>query len=245
MNINKKFQIKKLRPLNIWLSGAIPEIEAWKHPLVDRDILEFVSFFSSLVFKKGGRLIHGCHPLFTPVIVEQAKRFSTSQDQLQLCVSNMWGTKEIEQYADHARIHVVPSFQNSKDFNDPIARNKSLTMLRMEIVRKSNCIVSIGGKLHAGSQIAAGVPEEVNLAKKFRLPCYNLGGFGGAASEAQVNKADNYYLSNEEYLYLTESTEVSFLPSNLARLLGRDATKIALNNKLLKFLSFLLNKNEI
>lgn len=76
-----------LTGLRIWLSGAVPEVEAegpdieepvenWKGSPLDYGILGFVQEFSSLVFKLGGEIIHGCHPSFTPILLQQARRFS-------------------------------------------------------------------------------------------------------------------------------------------------------------------------
>lgn len=227
---------KTLKPLKIWLSGAIPENEYWNHSLVDRDILEFVSFFSSLIFQKGGQIVHGSHPLFTPILVEQAKRFAHNKNQLQLCVSSMWGRADIEKYSKHASILEVDSYQGSKNFDDPHLRNKSLSLLRNEMAHRSNCIVSIGGKLHPGTQISPGVTEEIEIAKYFNLPCYVLGGYGGASSEVQISSNDNKFLSKEEVTYLMENREVSFLPSRIVGLLSRDSKKIAFNNFIRKVL---------
>jgi hypothetical protein len=57
---------RSLDGFNIGLSAAIPERSAWTERALDRAVLEFVSVFSALVFKWGGRIIHGAHPTFTP-----------------------------------------------------------------------------------------------------------------------------------------------------------------------------------
>src|SRR4051812_47783533 len=81
-----------LRPLDltgvrVWLSGAVPEpeAEALRRPTSDpsvsvsagsaaeEGIVRFVQAFSGLLFRYGGALIHGCHPSFTPILLEQAR----------------------------------------------------------------------------------------------------------------------------------------------------------------------------
>lgn len=102
---------KKKLPLNgikIWLSGAVPEKEVWSHELVDRDILEFISVFSSLVYENGGTIIHGSHPSLTPVLVREAKRFSTSKRQLQLHILSNWYDDEFKKNEKHSRVTILP-----------------------------------------------------------------------------------------------------------------------------------------
>lgn len=231
--------IRNLDNLNIWLSGAIPERDYWPTSLTDRDILEFVSFFSALIFQKGGTIIHGCHPVFTPIIAQQAKKFATSKSQLRLFVSNLWGDDDIKHYSSHAEIVVVPSYNDSKELTNIEVRNRSLTMLRDEIVDISQCIVSIGGKLHPNTHINPGVIEELQIAKSEELPSYVIGSFGGAASQPRLGtiktskdsgfsieivtpSEDNKFLTSQEAFDLFNDTDISFLPSSLVSYLERD-----------------------
>ena len=63
-----------LEQYEIGISGAVPNRAEWSEPAMDRGILEFVSLFSGIVIKYGGRIVHGCHPTFTPVILRQARQ---------------------------------------------------------------------------------------------------------------------------------------------------------------------------
>ena len=56
-----------LEQYEVGLSGAVPDRNDWSEPATDRGILEFVALFSGLVFKYGGRIVHGSHPTFTPL----------------------------------------------------------------------------------------------------------------------------------------------------------------------------------
>lgn len=214
---------KNLSKLKIWLSGAIPEQKHWMHPLIDRDILEFVSFFSAIVFQKGGTIVHGSHPVFTPILVKQSERFAKNKSQLQLYVSSLWGDAGIKKNKDFCEINLVESYMSSKDVTNPVIRNKSLTSLRETLGMHSHCIVSIGGKKHIESDFIAGVSEEILTAKRLRLPCYNIASFGGDSETVDV---DNPFLSTEEATKLEHSDGVSFLISSLVYFLARDRFKI-------------------
>lgn len=236
-NQYKKFRHKKnLKSIKVWLSGAIPENEYWPHPLIDQDILEFVSYFSAMIFAKGGTIIHGSHPLFTPVIAEQAKEFAQNKSQLKLYVSAMWGQEDIKKHDAYSTIIEIPSYQNSKDQNDPIVRNNSLRILREKMIYDTNCILSIGGKLHPNTQIKPGIPEELTMAEKRRIPSYVIGGFGGASKMAGQENFANPFLSDKEKEKILTTNSISFLPSTIVSLLERDRIKISLYRTVNKIL---------
>ncbi|MCK6593654.1 MAG: hypothetical protein L6Q33_00475 [Bacteriovoracaceae bacterium] len=233
----KKFRPQKnLKSIKVWLSGAIPENEYWPHPLIDQDILEFVSYFSAMIFAKGGTIIHGSHPLFTPIVAEQAKNFAQNKSQLKLYVSAMWGQGDIKKHDAYSTIIEIPSYQNSKDHNDPIARNNSLRNLREKMIYDANCILSIGGKLHPNTQIKPGVPEELTIAEKHRIPSYVIGGFGGASEAAGQKNFINPFLSEKEKSKILNANSISFLPSTVVGLLERDRIKISLYRTMNKIL---------
>src|ERR1700687_5755442 len=82
-----------LEQYEIGLSGAIPDRSDWSEPAMDRGILEFVALFSGIVFKYGGRIVHGCHPTFTPVILRQARLHSgppRTPKPVTLIMSELW-----------------------------------------------------------------------------------------------------------------------------------------------------------
>lgn len=81
-----------LEQYEIGLSGAVPDRKDWSEPAMDRGILEFVSLFSGIVFKYGGRIVHGCHPTFTPVILRQARLQAGNRLRrpVTLIMSDLW-----------------------------------------------------------------------------------------------------------------------------------------------------------
>src|SRR5215213_8877987 len=91
-----------LEQYEVGLSGAVPDKEDWSEPAMDRGILEFVALFSGLIFKYGGRIVHGSHPTFTPIILRQARQHAANRDRkpITLVMSDLWAgslPKEYEQ----------------------------------------------------------------------------------------------------------------------------------------------------
>jgi hypothetical protein len=81
-----------LEQYEIGISGAIPKRADWSEAAMDRGILEFVSLFSGIVLKYGGRIVHGCHPTFTPVILHQARLQAAGRQRrpVTLVMSDLW-----------------------------------------------------------------------------------------------------------------------------------------------------------
>src|SRR5436189_6406351 len=68
-----------LEQYEVGLSGAVPDRKDWSEPAMDRGILEFVALFSGLVVKYVGRIVHGRHPTYTPIILRQARRHAANR----------------------------------------------------------------------------------------------------------------------------------------------------------------------
>lgn len=180
---NSKLNVS-LSGLNVCLSGAIPERECWSEPAMDRGILEFVALFSGLIFKYGGRIIHGSHPSFTPVILRQARLHAISNNRppVTLVMSDLWfsdySDEEIEKMTDIAELIVTKKIGEG-DASNPDVRNASLTAMRKVLVASQNMMVSVGGKLHDKDGSNPGVAEEMMLASSKKIPRYLIGGLGG------------------------------------------------------------------
>src|ERR687896_99147 len=77
--------------IRVGIAGAVPEPEHWGNVRdLDRVILNFVAQLSALVMKYGGKVVHGSQPAFTPVLVEQARKYPKKQ-ALTLIASKLWG----------------------------------------------------------------------------------------------------------------------------------------------------------
>lgn len=173
-----------LEQYEIGLSGAIPNRADWSEPAMDRGILEFVSLFSGIVLKYGGRIVHGCHPTFTPIILRQARL--QAQDRLRkpltLVMSELW----IKEYSDQSieamtevAEFVVTKKIGDKDASDADTRNRSLSAMRRVLIDAQNVTVAVGGVLHNGDGLVPGVAEEVALAEQKGIPRFLVGGLGG------------------------------------------------------------------
>jgi hypothetical protein len=173
-----------LESYEIGLSGAIPERINWSEPAMDRGILEFVSLFSGIVLKYGGRIVHGCHPTFTPIILRQARLHARNRlrKPLTLVMSELWlgeyRADEIEAMTDVAEF-IVTKKQGDKDASDAETRNRSLSAMRRVLIDAQNVTVAVGGLLHKGDGLVAGVAEEIALAEQKDIPRFLIGGLGG------------------------------------------------------------------
>lgn len=175
-----------LEDFEIGLSGAIPDRRDWSEPAMDRGILEFVALFSGIVFKYGGRIVHGSHPTFTPVILRQARLQSSGRlrKPVTLIMSQLWAQdlapEEIESLTDIAELIITRKVGEGGPA-DTNTRNQSLTAMRRVLIDAQNVMVAVGGKLHSKDGKTPGVGEEMLLAKKKGIPRFLVGGLGGFA----------------------------------------------------------------
>src|ERR1019366_6037985 len=102
-----------LERYEIGLSGAIPNRADWSEPAMDRGILEFVALFTGIVLKYGGRIIHGCHPTFMPVILRQARLQAAGRQRrpVTLVMSELWAQnltqEDVDSMTDIAEVLVT------------------------------------------------------------------------------------------------------------------------------------------
>jgi hypothetical protein len=175
-----------LEQYEIGLSGAVPDRGDWSEPAMDRGILEFVALFSGLVFKYGGRIVHGSHPTFTPIILRQARLQAPNRSRkpITLVMSDLWAadlnSEEIESLTDVSEL-VITKKIGSGSVADADTRNRSLTAMREVLVSAQNAMVAVGGKMHSGDGIIPGVGEEIKLAQRKGIPQFLIAGLGGFA----------------------------------------------------------------
>lgn len=165
----------------IWLSGAIPEVEGITESQRNA-IIDFVRMFARRVFERGGHIVHGSHPSFTPILLEEAQRHQKQggrKDCLILAVSRLWSKDPTnvpaEKWRKVALVYETPEVSGER------ARDKSLELLRKWMVSRCDAIVVVGGKWWQSVGGRAGVPLELGLAIERGIPCFLLGGLGGVA----------------------------------------------------------------
>ena len=175
-----------LEQYEVGLSGAIPDRRDWSEPAMDRGILEFVALFSGIVFKYGGRIVHGCHPTFTPLILRQARLQAGRRQRkpVTLVMSDLWAqdlaSEDIESFQDIAEFVITKKIGDGRA-EDANTRNRSLTAMRRVLIDAQNVLVAVGGKMHSGDGIVSGVDEEMKLAARKGIPRFLVGGLGGFA----------------------------------------------------------------
>ena len=170
----------------IGLSGAIPDRKDWSEPAMDRGILEFVALFSGIVFKYGGRIVHGSHPTFMPVILRQARLHGGKRlrKPVTLIMSEIWAhdlrPEDIDSMTDIAEFVVTKKIGDGGPA-DVNTRNRSLSAMRRVLIDAQNVMVAVGGKMHSKDGIVPGVAEEMTLAEEKAIPRFLVGGLGGFA----------------------------------------------------------------
>lgn len=189
-----------LEQYEIGLSGAIPDRRDWTELAMDRGILEFVALFSGIVFKYGGRIVHGCHPTFTPIILRQARlhRGTRTRNPVTLVMSELWAQDmdpaDIESMTDVAEFLITRKIGTGAA-TDVRTRNESLSAMRRVLIGAQNVMVAVGGKLHSGDGKVPGVAEEMALAEEKGIPRFLVGGLGGFA-QILVNELTPSALNN-------------------------------------------------
>lgn len=160
----------------IWLSAA-PEDDA--HP--NEGLENLVRRLINRACHNGDTIVHGKQPVVTRWLTDELKDFdpSSKREALMLVVSYYYSrdpkvqddvTKLREDY------HVYET-QMTQDEN----RESSLSVMREVLATKSNVVVAVGGKINEKVKTKEGVTEEIDIALRSNLPCYIIGGFGGAA----------------------------------------------------------------
>jgi hypothetical protein len=205
-----------LEGYEIGISGAVPERNKWSEPAMDRAILEFVALLSGLVFKYGGRIVHGSQPSLMPVILRQARLHAGSRGRrpVTLVVSDLWARDwrkdDFGSIEDVAELIVTPAVGN-KGPEDAETRNASLSVMRRALTAAQNTMIAVGGKLHEKDGFVAGVGEEMHLAAAKGIPRFLVGGLGGYAKGLAHKLAPsglNNYLSREANVRLFGTSDV-------------------------------------
>lgn len=224
---------------DIGLSGAVPGRDDWSEPAMDRAILEFVSLFSGIVFKYGGRIVHGSHPTFTPVILRQARLHASkdrSRKPVTLIMSELWAKDCSKEFVDG--LADVADFEVSRQLGiggpeNVETRNRSLTEMRHLLIERQNVMVAVGGKMHRKDGLTPGVQQEMDFAAKKMIPRFLVAGMGGYTAEYAKELTPSSLLnglsdSENERLFSTSDVTacVSIIFEQLAGLKGGMAEKV-------------------
>src|SRR6516164_1526777 len=105
-------ELSPLKGARIWLSGSIPEESA-----AAERFKAFVAQLSALVFKAGGAIIHGSHPLIVPTLLAAAARHqqitpNASRNSLTLAASKFYRgayESELPKWERNSIVQQVPA----------------------------------------------------------------------------------------------------------------------------------------
>lgn len=206
-----------LERFEVGLSGAVPDRDAWTEPAMDRAVLEFVALFTAIVLKYGGRIVHGSHPTFTPVILRQARLHGADRFRkpVTLVMSELWArdlSPDDKAWMTDVAELVTTARIGDGGPDDIDTRNRSLSAMRRVLIDSQNVMVAVGGKMHTGDGITPGIFEEMELAAKKGIPRFLLAGMGGFSSQyakSLVPSSLNNSLSGEQNAALFTTNDVS------------------------------------
>jgi patatin-like phospholipase/acyl hydrolase len=217
--------LRALKGTRIWLSGSI----AGETCETAERQANVVAQISRRIFQAGGSVIHGSHPTIWPILLQTAEEFQKaggSRDCLELAVSRHFSSNptknnvRLDEWRLHSIVHQVPAETGQN------ARAESLKRLRHWIVERCDAVIVFGGKWWDQNPGGAGLPFEFELARERGLPCFLLGGLGGAAAgylngrpEIVINLKNG--LNAAENLELSTETKVDRLASTVVDQLCR------------------------
>lgn len=184
--VTTSYSQSPLHGVRIWLSGAVP-------PDADAPyqgaLRLFVRYFAEQAFRSGAHILHGSHPTFTPILLEEAKKHIANggrKDCLTLVVSRFW-SKDTTQVPVQEWRQTCMVYETPEATTGDSARDDSLGLLRQWMAERCDAFVAAGGLWWQQVAGRAGVPVEAGLAIDRGLPCFLLGGLGGAAQDYVTN----------------------------------------------------------
>jgi SLOG cluster3 family/TIR domain len=156
------------------LLGAFPEGVDSQEP-----VKQAVYAVATGWLSRGGHLVFGGHPTFTPLVTEAGQRLlgDLARERITIYQSKYWVTNEIaEALSTLAEVNLIAAGHD---------RDASLSEMRQRMVNDENVdiVVAVGGRTHEGGAHQPGIDEEIALAREAMRPVYLLGAPGGRAAE--------------------------------------------------------------
>jgi predicted acylesterase/phospholipase RssA len=171
-----------LHGVRVWLAGAVP---AEASDAQKASMVAFVRAFAATVFRAGGHILHGSHPSLVGPLLDEAKAYIEQggrKDCLTLAVSKYW-SKDATSVPVRDWRQTCMVYETPEAAAGAAARDESLQVLRQWMVDRCDAFVAVGGLWWQQVAGRAGIPIEAGLAMQKGLPCFLLGGLGGAAGD--------------------------------------------------------------
>jgi hypothetical protein len=203
-----------LAGFRVGLSGAMPDRqELEEHGWSELDIRTAVAYVVEAVLRRGGEIVHGNHPTYTPLIQAMARQeFGRSErggrKQVRMYVVGPY-VKDIEvaqlcaEHSDYADIEFVGPW-DQEDLGDAeraVGRKEWLRKMRQRMSTYADVLVCIGGKGIRPDVPIPGVLAEAMLMGKREKPVLlaaAIGGFAQSARELLPKRRWDNGLSGEE-----------------------------------------------
>jgi hypothetical protein len=148
-------------------------------------VVAFVREFATTVFRNGGHILHGSHPSLIGPLIEQAEEHISRggrKDCLTLAVSKHWSKDQTKVPVQQWR-QTCTVYETAEASGSVSPRDDSLKILRQWMAERCDAFVAVGGQWWQQIAGRAGIPIEAGLAMERGLPCFLLGGLGGAAGD--------------------------------------------------------------
>jgi hypothetical protein len=192
----------QLSGVKVGLSGAVParedlERNGWS----ELDIRTMVSYLVEAVLKRGGRIVHGAHPTYLPIIRTVGRQFvagrivADADKPVVMFVVGPYVTQEEidelrQEHLDYACLEVVgPCLSAAWSPEEKQARQSSwLQVMRERMAATIDSLVCIGGKGVRPQVPRPGVAAEADLATLAGKPVYLSAAFGGFAKQVREER---------------------------------------------------------
>jgi hypothetical protein len=193
---------RQLSGVHVGLSGAVPDREDLEdNQSGELDIRTMVSYLVDGVLKRGGRIVHGTHPTYLPIIRTVGRQFAaarhaTAADKpvLMFLVGPYVTREEVDDlrlaHSDYACLEVVGPCLDATW--SPLERQAHqaawLQVMRERMVATIDALVCVGGKGVRPEVPRPGVGAEADLARLAGKPVYLSAAFGGWARQVQEQR---------------------------------------------------------
>ncbi len=134
--------------------------------------------------RRGGSVVFGGHPTFTPLVIETAELLlgESPGDRVHVFQSAFYVDDTVaEALARRCKVTLTPAIAD---------KEQSLTSMRKGMVAAAAAgravVVAIGGRTSEGGAHTPGIDEEIKLARRRDLPVVLLGAPGGRSAELAV-----------------------------------------------------------
>src|SRR5450755_4324373 len=114
-----------LHGVRIWLSGAVPPDADASYQSALR---VFVRHFAEQAFRGGAHILHGSHPTFAPILLEEAAKHIANggrKDCLTLVVSRFWSKDTskvpVQEWRQTCMVYETPEATGDSPWDDSLS----------------------------------------------------------------------------------------------------------------------------